>query len=120
MKLCIVTLIFFNVLAYFYQLLSRGQLRTLAVAAGVALAVFVVMVTTIQKDTQIGIELSDQNMFESEPAWDANWDIDEFRHHFVQTERMQTEVNKKRDDAIENLDKKVEVRSEVCRVTPKG
>ena len=53
--------------------------------------------------------LSDQNQFESTPAWDANWEIDEFRHHFVQTERQQTEINKKRDEVIAHLDGEVEV-----------
>ncbi len=95
------------------QGLDRSYVRPVAVLIGIT--VLIAMVTTgIQsngaREIEMGvISLSDQNQFESQPAWDANWDIDEFRHHFVTTERQQTEVNKKRDDAIEHLDGEVEV-----------
>jgi hypothetical protein len=95
------------------QVLDRSYVRP--VAALIGITVLIAMVTTgIQyrggREIEMGvISLSDQNQFESEPAWDANWDIDEFRHHFVTTERQQTDINKKRDQAIEHLDSEVEV-----------
>ncbi len=95
------------------QGLDRSYVRPVAVLVGITVLIAVVT-TGIQSSGSREIEmgmasLSDQNQFETEPAWDANWDIDEFRHHFVTTERQQTDINKKRDAAIEHLDSEVEV-----------
>ncbi len=97
------------------QGLDRSYVRPVAVLIGIT--VLIAMVTTgIQsregREIEMGVTKTslDDNQFETEPAWDANWDIDEFRHHFVTTERQQTEINKKRDAAIEHLDGEVEVK----------
>lgn len=90
--------------------LNRRTLIPLSISIVVCALLVVVAVTRngsqrIVEGTQ---KLTDDNQFEDQPVWDANWDIDEFRHHFVTTERKQTEINKQRDAAIAKLDAEVE------------
>ena len=105
------------------QGMDRSFSRVIAAVSAITILIAFVATVAEYKDGQDNLELaerqilSDQNQFESAPAWDANWDIDEFRHHFVQTERQQTEINKKRDQVIAHLDSEVEVNlrfEEIC------
>jgi len=60
------------------------------------------------KTGQVRMELSDRNEFESQPAWDQDWDLKDIQHHLVRTQRMQTAKNNKFVGDIARIDMDIE------------
>eukprot|EP00961_Rhodomonas_salina_P034349 462804-Rhodomonas_salina.2 len=76
------------------------------VVCGAALLVFAALVVALTSDSapSSAIELTDQNQYESEPAFDADWNQQITQQHFVRFQRRQTSINKKRDEEVKRLD----------------
>lgn len=55
--------------------------RRLAAIAACALTLAAIVALATQGAKQRSIVLTDNNMFESEPAFDANWDLKDVQHH---------------------------------------
>jgi len=88
---------------------SKASRVRRAAAIGAVLVALVALATLALAgqgagSSRVRVELSDRNEFESSPAYDAAWDMQDIQHHLVRTQRKQTVHNRRFEDHIARLD----------------